>query len=65
MKILLKNGKLIDYSTKINEKMDILIEDGIILKIAKEIIDFADEIIDCTNLFYNYLSYAKYKSNPW
>lgn len=50
MKILLKNGKVIDYATKINEKMDILIKDGIIAKIAKGISDPADEIIDCTNL---------------
>ena len=50
MKTLLKNGKVIDYATKINEKMDILIEDGIIVKIEKEILDSADKIIDCTNL---------------
>ena len=50
MKILLKNGKVIDYATKINEKMDILIEDGIIIKIAKRISDSADKTIDCTNL---------------
>ena len=50
MKILLKNGKVIDSATKINEKMDILIEDGIIIKIAKRISDSADKTIDCTNL---------------
>ena len=50
MKILLKNGKVIDFATKINEKNDILIENGIITKIAKDILDNADEIIDCTNL---------------
>ena len=49
MKTLLKNGKVIDYSTKINEKLDVLIENGIIVKIAKDISDFADRIIDCTN----------------
>lgn len=50
MKILLKNGKVIDFATKINEKNDILIENGIITKIAKDILDNADETIDCTNL---------------
>lgn len=50
MRTLLKNGKVIDYATKINEKMDVLIEDGIIVKIEKEILDSADKIIDCTNL---------------
>ena len=28
MKILLKNGTVIDYKTKTNEKMDILIEEN-------------------------------------
>ena len=51
MNILLKNGKVIDYATKTNEIMDILIEDGIIIKVAKEILDSADKTIDCTNLF--------------
>ena len=50
MKTLLKNGKVIDYESKINEKMDILIENGVISKISKEISNNADEIIDCTNL---------------
>ena len=49
MKTLLKNGKVIDYESKINEKMDILIENGVISKISKEISNNADEIIDCTN----------------
>ena len=51
MKILLKNGKVIDYATKINEKMDVLIKDDIIVKIEKEISEPADEVIDCTNLY--------------
>lgn len=49
MKTLLKNGKVIDYATKTNEKMDILIEDEIIVKIAKEILDSVDRTIDCSN----------------
>lgn len=51
MTILLKNGKLIDYKTQTNDYFDILIENGIIKKIAKKIDTSADEIVDCTNLF--------------
>ena len=50
MKILLKNGTLIDYKTKINEKFDIMIEDEKIKTISKEINEQADKVIDCTNL---------------
>lgn len=51
MKILLKNGTLIDYKTNIFDKRDILIEDKIIKKIGNDISEEADEIIDCTNLY--------------
>lgn len=51
MTIILKNGKLIDYKTKTNDYFDILIENGIIKEIAKEINAQADDVIDCTNLF--------------
>lgn len=50
MKILLKNGTLIDYKTNTNEKLDILIENDKIKEIAKDITDSSDKIIDCTNL---------------
>ena len=50
MKTLLKNGTLIDYKTKTNEKKDILIENDKIIKIEKEINENAEKIIDCTNL---------------
>jgi dihydroorotase len=49
--LLLKNGKLIDYSSKINDFFDIYIEDGIIKKIDKNININADKLIDCSNLF--------------
>ena len=51
MKLLLKNGILIDYKTSIFEPYDILIEEGKVQKIAKEIQEEADKIIDCTNLY--------------
>ena len=50
MKTLLKNGTLIDYKTNTFEKKDILIENDKIVKIANEIGEQADKIIDCTNL---------------
>lgn len=50
MKVLLKNGTVIDYASKINEKMDILIENGKISKLEKELREVADKIIDCTGL---------------
>ena len=50
MRTLLKNGTLIDYKTKTNEKKDILIENDKIIKIEKEINEKAEKIIDCTNL---------------
>lgn len=50
MKILLKNGRLIDYKTKTDSKKDILISDDKIMKISDEITDDADKLIDCSNL---------------
>lgn len=50
MTILLKNGNVVDYASRLNQKMDILIEDKKIIKIANEINDSADNIIDCTGL---------------
>ncbi len=49
MKTLLKNGTLIDYKTNTFEKKDILIEDDKVKKIATEITEEADRVIDCTN----------------
>lgn len=48
MKILLKNGTLIDYKTSTFEKKDILIENDKIKKIGNNISESADTIIDCT-----------------
>lgn len=50
MKTLLKNGTLIDYKNKIQEKYDILIENEKIVKIEKQITEKVDQEIDCTNL---------------
>ena len=51
MKTLLKNGTLVDYASKTNEKLDVLIENDKILTIEKDLstVD-ADKVIDCTGL---------------
>lgn len=49
--ILLKNGTIIDYASKTQEKLDILIENDKITQIAKEIHAQADKTVDCTNLY--------------
>ena len=51
MKTLLKNGTILDYASKTNEVMDILINEEKIEKVGKNLQVQADEIIDCTNLF--------------
>lgn len=50
MTTLLKNGKVIDYASRLNEKMDVLIKDGKIMKLEKQINESADQVIDCTGL---------------
>ena len=42
--------QVVDYASKTNEKIDILIEDGVIVKLQKEILAKADNVIDCTGL---------------
>ena len=52
MKILFKNGTVIDYASKTNEKMDVLVEDERICKVAKSISEEeANQVIDCNGLF--------------
>ena len=50
MKILLKNGLVADYKNNVQENLDILIEGEKIKKVAKDINEDADKIIDCTDL---------------
>lgn len=49
MKILIKNGHLVDPKNKLDEAMDILIEDGLVKKISKKISEKADKEIDAKN----------------
>ncbi len=48
-KILIKNGNVIDPKNNIDEIFDLLIIDGKVKKIEKNIIDEVDEIIDASN----------------
>ncbi len=50
MKLLLKEGRVIDYKNKIDEIYDILIEDKKIAKIEKNIKEPADKEINCKGL---------------
>lgn len=46
MKLLIKNGRVINPATNIDEVMDVLVVDGIVEKLEKNINDDADKIID-------------------
>ena len=46
MKILIKNGRLINPATGIDEVMDVLVNDSVVEKIEKNINDDADKVID-------------------
>ncbi|MBR3882665.1 MAG: dihydroorotase [Clostridia bacterium] len=51
MNTLLKNGTVIDYASNTNQKLDVLIENDIIVKIAENIDVQADRVIDCTGYY--------------
>ena len=49
MKILLKKARVVDYKNKLDGKMDILLENEKIIKVAEKIENEAEQEIDCTN----------------
>ena len=51
MSLLLKNGTVLDYVSNLEETMDILIENGRIVKLGKDLTDKAEEVVDCTGLY--------------
>ncbi len=51
MKILIKNGRVINPATDLDKIRDVLIIDGVIKRIDEEITDEADYIIDADNLW--------------
>lgn len=48
MSILFKNGTVVDYANKLEKKLDILVEGDKIAKIAENISEEADKVIDCS-----------------
>ena len=51
MSLLLKNGTVLDYASNLEDTMDILIENGRIVKLGKDLTEKADETIECTGLY--------------
>ncbi|HOM75287.1 MAG TPA: dihydroorotase [Anaerohalosphaeraceae bacterium] len=47
--ILIKNGRLIDPKNKVDRKADILLADGQVVKIGKNLTETADRLIDATD----------------
>ena len=50
MKTLIKNGRVVDPSQQLDAVMDILVEDGKIKALGKDIAEAADEVFDATGL---------------
>ena len=50
MKLLLKHGHVVSSFNKLEDDLDILIEDNVIVRIAKSIRKKADRVIDCEGL---------------
>ena len=51
MKLLLKNGTVIDYANRINSKKDILVENDKIIKVEDTINDSDAKEVDCSGLY--------------
>ncbi len=51
MKLLIKNGRILDPSSMLDEVQDLLVEDGFIVKVEKDIEITADETIDASGFF--------------
>ena len=46
MKTLIKGGRVLDPASKTDAVKDVLFEDGVILKVAENITDDAENVID-------------------
>ena len=51
MRLLIKNGRVIDPSSNKDELSDILVEDDKILKVAENIQEDSDEVLDAAGCF--------------
>ncbi len=50
MKLLLKKGHVVSSFNRLEDDLDVLIEDNVIVKVAKNIRNKTDKVIDCTGL---------------
>ncbi len=50
MKTLIKHGRIVDPSQNLDDVMDLVVEDGVVTALGKEINEQADEIFDATGL---------------
>ena len=51
MKILIKNGRVLNPATGTEEMLDVLVEDGIVKKMEKQIREEAERIIDAKGCY--------------
>ena len=51
MKILIKNGRVLNPATGTDEMLDVLVEDGIVKKMEKQIREEAERIIDAKGCY--------------
>lgn len=51
MKLLIKNGRILDPSSELDAVQDLLVEDGFIVKVEKDIKVTADVVIDASGFF--------------
>ena len=51
MKILIQNGYVLDPESKREGKFDVLIEDDKIIKVAEQITDYADKVLDASGCY--------------
>ena len=51
MKLLIKNGRVIDPASKLDAESDLLVEDGKIAKVNGKIMEKADRVIDAKGCF--------------
>ena len=49
--LLLKNGTVLDYASKTQENLDVLIQNDKIVKLAKQIDEVVDKVVDCKGLY--------------
>ena len=51
MKLLIKNGRILDPSSQFDEKSDLLVENGMITKISAKIKEKAETVIDARGCY--------------